>query len=189
MSDTQSSFHNTAVASALFKGRRDWYFCYLKAERIAHVFSVLAQRVHDSAADDVRELALTAAGVPRTIAYFAAGNVDAAAVLADMFTLLSAVRLSGTNGSIGKDNTMLLVGECEALAERFSSSVHLSPFVTAEDFSVSGIDASEESEESMPLPRTRCACTSTCERHSRTASKTHTTRQKGKRSRRRERFS
>ncbi len=139
MSDTPSPFHKTAVSSVLFKGRKDWYFCYLKAERIAHVFSVLAQRVHDAAADDVRELALSSAGIPRAVAYFAAGNIDAAEVLADLFALLSAIRLAGTNCSISKENTSLLVHECEALAEKFSSSVHISPFVTTEDFSVAEV--------------------------------------------------
>ena len=37
MSEKEKNFHNFALQSSLFKGHSDWYYCFLKAERIAHV--------------------------------------------------------------------------------------------------------------------------------------------------------
>jgi len=44
MPDNSNKFHEFALKSILFKGRHDWYFCYLKAEKIAHVLAVLQSR-------------------------------------------------------------------------------------------------------------------------------------------------
>jgi hypothetical protein len=143
VSDIDKKFHEFALKSILFKGRTDWYFCYLKSEKIAHVLSVLAERCEVKDREVAYKLASTAAELPHTFAHFAAGEVDASIVVADIFSLLSRVRLATTSGFISKENSPILLSEYEQLAERFSLSVHPSPFTSAQDFSVPEIEAPE----------------------------------------------
>ena len=140
MSDNKPNFHETAIKSSLFKGRGDWYFCFLKSERIAHVLTVLAESVPESGRGELLQLSRTAGILPKTVAHFAAGAVGAPAVLAALFALLSALRLAQTSGAIGKENAQILLQECEALIEKFSASVRLSPFASADDFAVPRTD-------------------------------------------------
>lgn len=136
MPDKRSKFDEFALKSILFKGRSDWYFCYIKAERIAHVLVVLGTRTEGDAHERVRDIAVQAAALPSDIAHLAAGEVDATVVLADIFALLSAVRLAGTAGVLHRETSAVLEAEYEALAERLVAGSHPSPFVRAEDFSV-----------------------------------------------------
>lgn len=140
MSEGEKKFHEFAVKSILFKGRTDWYFCYLKSERIAHVLMVLAESSSGSLAEDVRELALAAAELPSTVAHFAAGEVEIEILLADIFSLLSAVRLAGTGGGIALENSQILAAEYELLAQKLAASAHPSPFASTEDFAVPPIE-------------------------------------------------
>lgn len=133
MPDNSKKFHEFALKSILFKGRSDWYFCYLKAERIAHVLSILAARGGGKAGG---ELAHRAAELPASIAYLAAGEADAAAVLADTFALLSEVRMATTERIFDKDTGAILCKEYEELALRLVAGSHPSPFITTEDFRI-----------------------------------------------------
>lgn len=135
MPDNSKKFHEFALKSILFKGRSDWYFCYLKTEKIAHVLSILSA----GAGSDLRELAHQAAQMPQNIAYLAAGEMDAAAVLADLFALLPELRVATTGGSLHKEAGALLCREYEEVAQRLVTGSHPSPFVTNEDFRVSAL--------------------------------------------------
>lgn len=135
MPDKRSKFHDFALKSILFKGREDWYFCYLKTEKIAHVLAVLEARAQ-MGEERVQEIATRAAGLPGDIAHLAAGEIDAPVVLADIFAILSAVRLATTEGLIHKETATILEGEYEAVAERLMAGSHPSPFVGAEDFHI-----------------------------------------------------
>ena len=75
-----------------------------------------------------------ASRLPETIAHFAAGEIELAVVLADLFSLLSAVRLGATQNFIYKENAQLIAEEYEAVAERLTGGGRISPFVTSEDF-------------------------------------------------------
>lgn len=135
MPDKRSKFHEFALKSILFKGREDWYFCYLKTERIAHVLAVLergAQMPHSH----VQEIATRAAALPGDIAHLAAGEIDAPVALADIFALLSAVRLASTEELIHKETAAILEAEYEGVAQRLMAGSHPSPFVSAEDFHI-----------------------------------------------------
>lgn len=143
MSDIEKKFHEFALQSILFKGRSDWYFCYLKAEKIAHVLSILAERSEIKERDMAFKLASAAADLPHTLAHFAAGEVDATVVVADIFSLLSKVRLATTGGFLEKENGAILLSEYEMLAERFSQSVHPSPFAGLSDFAVPEVTLEE----------------------------------------------
>ena len=134
MPDKSKKFHEFALKSILFKGQHDLYFCYLKSEKIAHVLSVLQSRsvAHDGV--QMESVVSSASRLPETIAHFAAGEIELAVVLADLFSLLSAVRLSATQNFIHKENAQLIGDEYEAVAERLTGGGRLSPFVTSEDF-------------------------------------------------------
>jgi hypothetical protein len=134
MPEKDKKFHEFALKSILFKGQRDLYFCYVKSEKIAHVLSLLAARTSVESAAHLKGVVASASRLPETIAHFAAGEIDLAVVLADLFSLLSAVRLSSTEGVIHAENATLIVVEYEALAERITGGARLSPFVTSEDF-------------------------------------------------------
>jgi hypothetical protein len=134
MPEKDKKFHEFALKSILFKGQRDLYFCYVKSEKIAHVLSLLAERMSVESAAHMEGLVASASRLPETIAHFAAGEIELAVVLADLFSLLSAVRLGNTKGAIHAENAALIAAEYEALAERLTGGARLSPFVTSEDF-------------------------------------------------------
>ena len=134
MPEKDKKFHEFALKSILFKGQRDLYFCYVKSEKIAHVLSLLTQRSSIESSAHLKGLVASTSRLPETIAHFAAGEIELAVVLADLFSLLSAVRLSNTECAIHAENAALIAAEYEALAERLTGGARLSPFVTSEDF-------------------------------------------------------
>jgi len=134
MPEKSKKFHEFALKSILFKGQHDLYFCYVKSEKIAHVLSVLQSRSAAESAAQMGSMVASASRLPETIAHFAAGEIELAVVLADIFSLLSAVRLANTQNVIHKENALLIADEYEALAERMTGGARLSPFVTSEDF-------------------------------------------------------
>jgi len=136
MPDNSKKFHEFALQSILFKGRSDWYFCYLKTEKIAHVLVLLAQN-SGAVGDDMTEVARRAASLSGEIAHLAAGEVDAPVVLADIFALLGAVRMLSVYGSLSPETGAILGRELEQVAERLVRGSHPSPFVSAEDLQVS----------------------------------------------------
>jgi hypothetical protein len=135
MPDKRSKFHEFALKSILFKGREDWYFCFLKTEKIAHVLSILERRA-EVGESHVQEIATRAAALPGDIAHLAAGEIDAPVVLADIFSLLCAVRLATLEELIHKETGAILEAEYEAVAERLMAGSHPSPFVSVEDFHI-----------------------------------------------------
>lgn len=143
MQDNSKKFHEFALQSILFKGRSDWYFCFLKTEKIAHVLTILARQ--GGQAEDVAEAGRRAASLSGEIAHLAAGEVDAAVVLADTFALMGMVRLLGVRGSIHAESALIIARECEAVAERLVRGSNPSPFVSAEDFSVPAFAPAEPS--------------------------------------------
>lgn len=134
MPDKSNKFHEFALKSILFKGQYDLYFCYIKSEKIAHVLSVLQGRAAAHDAAEMSNLVASASRLPETIAHFAAGELELAVALADLFSLISAVRLSASQNFINTANAELIGSEYEALAERLAGGGRLSPFVTSEDF-------------------------------------------------------
>lgn len=139
MPDKSKKFHNLALRSSLFKGHSDWYFCYLKSEKIAHVLLLLAARLHSN--DALKDTLVEASKLPSTFAHFAAGETEVATVLAQLFSLISCIRLAGTQQVLSAENVSVFVQELEGLVERISMSSQPSPFVTTEDLSVPLLDA------------------------------------------------
>lgn len=144
MPERPSKFHDFALKTGLFKGRPDWYFCFLKAEKIAHVLSVLAESAPPHKHLQAEELADRAALLPGDIAHLAAGETDISPVLADVFALLSAVRTMGTRKAYAEETSALLAGEYERLAERLLIGANPSPFVSASDFSLPALPGGTE---------------------------------------------
>lgn len=134
MPEHNKKFHEFALRSSLFKGRHDWYFCYLKTEKIAHVLTFISQQGAGSGAEDVAELARRAGTLSGEIVHLAAGEVDISIVLADVFALLSHIRILGVRNALSKEAALLLVHEYEAVAERLMRGSNPSPFLSSEDF-------------------------------------------------------
>jgi hypothetical protein len=138
--DEESKFHQIALHSILFKGRYDWYFCYLKSEKIAHVISVLAR---SSNGKDLKDILHSATDVPHSILYFAAGDVSAQVLLADILSLVTALRFAATGGSISADNARVLIEEYEQIALKIAADNRPSPFVSPQDFALPAIEQKE----------------------------------------------
>jgi hypothetical protein len=143
MPERGKKFHEFAIKSILFKGHTDLYLCYLKAEKIAHVLSLLQHRSASSSAESMSSLVSASSRLPETIVHFAAGEIDITIILADIFSLLSAVRLSATQLIIAKENSAILANEYELLAEKISGGTRLSPFISDADFILPSLPPSE----------------------------------------------
>lgn len=150
MPDNNRKFHELALKSLLFKGRSGLYFCYLKSERIAHVLVMLKERSASSKTESFEDLVHIASALPRTIAHFAAGEVEMSAVLAEIFALLSGVRLAVAQHTLSKENGQIIATEYELLTQKLSEGIQLSPFISAGDFSVPELPL----EDALPLPST-----------------------------------
>ena len=136
MPDRGKKFHEFALQSTLFKGRPDWYFCYIKTEKIAHVLVVLAQGAEPAHQEEVDSAARRTASLCGEIAHLAAGELDASIVLADIFALLSTIRMLVSEQALSAENGLVLVGEIEQVAERLARGSHPSPFISSSDFGV-----------------------------------------------------
>lgn len=127
-----SNFHEIALQSVLFKGRHDWYYCYLKAEKIAHVLHVLAK----GGGEHIREIAGICSEIPKSIAYAAAGEYTQEMLLADIFASISEIRLGATEDAVDKETAKILIEEYELLVRRLVATTHPSPFISRNDFEV-----------------------------------------------------
>lgn len=132
----KKDFHEIALRSILFKGRSDWYFCYLKSEKIAHVLIKLLEQSDSPTDDNFKDLVHLAATLPSSVVHFAAGEIDAAMVLADIFSALSSLRLLGTKGVFGKETAMILIQEYENIVLKITAEHHPSPLVSSNDFAI-----------------------------------------------------
>jgi len=132
----KKDFHEIALQSILFKGRSDLYFCYLKSEKIAHVLVMLLDKSDSPADRDFNDLVEQAGSLPSTFVYFVAGDISAPTLLADMFSILTLLRLMGTKGRIGKETILILIQEYEALVRKVAAEHQLSPFLSANDFAI-----------------------------------------------------
>lgn len=137
MPESNKKFHDFAFQSILFKGRSDWYFCYLKAEKLSQVLALLASQTEGSPRNDLDELTRRSGALPGDIAHLAAGEVDAPIVLADVFGMLSSIRLLSARQSLRQEHAVLLGREYEELAVRIARGSHPSPFLSPEDLQVS----------------------------------------------------
>lgn len=146
MPDKSKKFQEFTLRSILFRGRHDWYFCYLKSERIAHVLVLLGESVPEGALDMVVH---KAAALPSDICRLAAGEFDAPIVLADIMGLLSAIRLAATKGVLHREHAATICAEYEQLAERLVQGSHPSPF-GPDDFAVPQLGLLEHPVRSLP---------------------------------------
>jgi hypothetical protein len=144
MPDGNKKFHEFAIKSILFKGHADLYLCYLKAEKIAHVLSLLQARSASDSAQKLQTLVSASSRLPETILHFAAGEIDITVILADIFSLLSATRLAATQQFIANENSAILSAEYERLAEKISGGTRLSPFVQDSDFLLPSLPAIDQ---------------------------------------------
>lgn len=153
MSENKKTFHEWALESILFKGHQDWYYSFLKSERIAHVFALLSEKVAPEDKDLLLEFVDQSARLPRMIAHFAAGEVSIELVLADIFALISGVRLSASRGLLARDTATYIAQEYEHIAQKMASRNQLSPFVSPQDFSVPEFLSRPKAPEALKMPQ------------------------------------
>ena len=126
------SFH-----SKLFKGRSNWYFCYLKTEKLAHVLALLSARTVSESQEGLEACAAKATQIAQDVVYAAAGEVTEEALLASLFSMLSLLRLSENQGYLGKETAKILGEEYEGVIERLvGDSRHLGLSVSPQDLTV-----------------------------------------------------
>jgi len=126
------SFH-----SKLFKGRSNWYFCYLKSEKLAHVLALLSERTVSEPQEGLEACAAKATQVAQDVVYAAAGEVTEEALLAGLFSMLWMLRLSASQGYLGKETAKILTEEYEGVIERLvGDSRHLGLSVSPQDLAV-----------------------------------------------------
>lgn len=136
----KKDFSKITLHSKLFKGRADWYFCYLKTEKIANVCEVLAGRSSPSSEESLKELSHSAAHVVGDVLYVAAGETPEEALLASLFSTLSKLRLSAAGGHISRETARILIEEYEGVIERIvGDSRHLGLTLTSQDLAVPAI--------------------------------------------------
>ena len=136
----KKDFTKTAFHSKLFKGRSNWYFCYLKSEKLAHVLTVLASKSVSDSAEALRGTANFATQVMQDIVYAAAGEILEETLLADLFSMISTLRLHASRGHLSRETAGVLVDEYEAVVERLvGESRHLGLSVAPEDLVVPAV--------------------------------------------------
>ncbi len=136
MHDHKGQFHEFAIQSVLFRGRADWYFCYLKAERISQVLVALAATAPQQ---DLSRLTQQAEEVPALVLRLAARSAAMAEVLASILTTMSLLRTEGVRGTIRKENVALILTEYELIAQKLAGDSHPSPFLVSTDLVAGGL--------------------------------------------------
>jgi hypothetical protein len=149
MSDKKKKFHQIALQSSLFKGRSDWYFCFLKSERIAHVLAVLCEHAAEKDKEALREVRDSSSDVPHSIAHMAADEYEVRQILSEIFSLIASVRILSTRKTLAPETARILLEELESLVERLDEGERISPFVTSEDFALPPFPFEDDAK---PLP-------------------------------------
>ncbi len=130
MQDDKGQFHEFATQSVLFRGRADWYYCYLKTERLAQVLWVLSATAPQQ---DLSAVTQSASKVPDLMLSLAAHEVSTAAVLRAIFSVMSALTIAGVRGVVRKENVTLLIDEYQLVARRVGGIQHPSPYLVSSD--------------------------------------------------------
>lgn len=135
MQDPKGQFNEFATKSTLFRGRADWYYCYLKTERLAQVLWVLAASAPQQ---DLVDATRTASKLPEMLLGLAAQEVSTASVLKGILSAISALNIAGVKGVVRKENVSLLVEEYELIARKVGGAQHPSPYIVSSDLEVGG---------------------------------------------------
>ena len=136
----KKDFTKIALHSKLFKGRSNWYFCYLKSEKLAQVLEMLAGRNVSEAAASLKDTVAFAVKVTEDIAYAAAGEIAEEVLFANLFLALSSLRLQGSRGHISKETARVLIEEYEAMIEKLvGDNLHLGLAVSPQDLVIPAI--------------------------------------------------
>ena len=116
------NFHKIAISSSLFKGQEGLYFCYLKAEKIAHVVAFLCddQMLGERGDTVAHTLRKQSAALPQEVAELAARERGTPRILSKVYSLLSLVRLCVSHNFLEEKNAGLIANEYEMLAERIA---------------------------------------------------------------------
>lgn len=148
----KKDFNKISLHSKLFKGQIDWYYCYLKSEKIAHVLILLADRAMSASSPALQDVVESGSYVPQLILRTAAGELREEILLAELFSVLSLIRISNTRGDIAKDNALILLQEYEKIIEKVAGNQHHpSLLVSSEQLSIPSL-VEEEATSALPPP-------------------------------------
>ncbi|MDZ4225877.1 MAG: DeoR family transcriptional regulator [Patescibacteria group bacterium] len=146
----KKDFSKLSLHSKLFKGRADWYFFYLKSEKIAGALLLLAGRAAPGSQEALKDTADDAARIIEDVVYVAAGDLPEEALLASLFSILSKLRLNVGERHISKETVQILIEEYEGIIERVvGDSRHLGLSLSPQDLAV---PATVEEPLFAPLP-------------------------------------
>jgi hypothetical protein len=133
----KKDFSKIAINTSLFKGHSQWLYFYLKTERLAHVVLLLQQR---SSAPSLLfdTMAERAAALPAQAVGVALGEFGERVFVADIFSLLTQLRLLVTKEEVGSENASILIEEYENIIERLAMTGRAkSPMFSSEQLAVS----------------------------------------------------
>jgi|SRR3989344_2359468 len=144
------NFHEFALNSGLFKGRPDFYFSYLKAERLSHALCKLNAFGEGAPGSVLDSLLRASVAFPGALARFSAGEIEEAGILADLFEILSLVRLSATQELLAEGNARILLEEYEGIGHKINLGKHASPFIALEEISVPLLRVEQSKKPALP---------------------------------------
>jgi hypothetical protein len=114
----KKDFSKIALQTSLFKGQTYLFYIYLKSEKIAHVLLILEQKIPNPSPLLVSVTA-QASALPILAAKAASGGAGEKRMVAEIFAVLTGIRLLTTKGEISEANAAVLLSEYEQLLERF----------------------------------------------------------------------
>lgn len=145
----KKDFSKIALGTSLFKGRTALLYVYLKSEKISHVLFLLGRQT-PAPSPLFLSVIERSANVPLGILRLAAGETSEAVILAQVFSVVTGLRLLATKGEIGEESAAILLTEYERLLERLHEAGNLvSIAITQSDLFV----AEPGYETPLPLPR------------------------------------
>lgn len=147
----KKDFNKLALQTSIFKGHVSWYYFYLKTEKIAHVLILLRQR-SASPTPLFELLVLRATELPSALLRVATGETDEKQLTAQIFSILTLLRLLTTQGEIGKDNSVILVQEYEAAIEKIGEESREFELVISPDQLAIALPKTQSYSRALPTP-------------------------------------
>lgn len=148
----KKDFSKIAFYSKLFKGRSNWYYCYLKSEKLALALALIVEKSSSGQDGSLKSGASLAGQIVQDVLYAATGEVSEETLLGDLFSMLSTLRLHAARGLLHEETAKILIEEYEGLVEKLvGESKHVGLSITSEALAVSTM-AEEPLFAALPSP-------------------------------------
>lgn len=117
----KKDFSKIALETSLFKGRSRLLYLYIKSEKISHALVLLGRQTIGPSPLFVSVIERSA-NVPLGMLQLAAGETSEAVVSAEVFSVLTGLRLLATRGEVGEESVTILLAEYEQVLERLGEA-------------------------------------------------------------------